>query len=80
MVTASLQIPAAILAEASLRFLGLSDPSRLSWGAMLNQAQNFLQQSWWMAYDPTRARFPARMRRGRPEGVPAREPTPTGDT
>lgn len=56
-VTASLQIPAAILAEASLRFLGLSDPSRLSWGAMLNQAQNFLQQSWWMAFFPGIAIF-----------------------
>jgi peptide/nickel transport system permease protein len=56
-VTASLQIPAAILAEASLRFLGLSDPSRLSWGAMLNQAQNFLQQSWWMAFFPGTAIF-----------------------
>ena len=56
-VTASLQIPAAILSEASLRFLGLSDPSRLSWGAMLNQAQNFLQQSWWMAFFPGIAIF-----------------------
>lgn len=56
-VTASLQVPAAILAEASLRFLGLSDPSRLSWGAMLNQAQNFLQQSWWMAFFPGTAIF-----------------------
>ena len=56
-VTASLQIPAAILSEASLRFLGLSDPSRLSWGGMLNQAQNFLQQSWWMAFFPGIAIF-----------------------
>jgi peptide/nickel transport system permease protein len=56
-VTASLQIPAAILAEASLRFLGLSDPNSLSWGGMLNQAQNFLQQSWWMAFFPGTAIF-----------------------
>ena len=56
-VTASLQIPAAILSEASLRFLCLSDPSRLSWGGMLNQAQNFLQQSWWMAFFPGIAIF-----------------------
>ena len=56
-VTASLQIPAAILSEASLRFLGLSDPSRLSWGGMLNQAQNFLQQAWWMAFFPGIAIF-----------------------
>jgi peptide/nickel transport system permease protein len=56
-VTASLQIPAAILAEANLRFLGLSDPNRPSWGAMLNQAQGFLQQAWWMAVFPGLAIF-----------------------
>ena len=51
-VAGSLQIPAAILAEASLRFLGLVDPQSLSWGGMLNQAQNFLQQAWWMPFFP----------------------------
>lgn len=56
-VAASLQIPSAILSEASLRFLGLSDPNRLSWGGMLNQAQNFLQQAWWMAFFPGTAIF-----------------------
>lgn len=56
-VAASLQIPSAILSEASLRFLGLSDPGRLSWGSMLNQAQNFLQQAWWMAFFPGTAIF-----------------------
>jgi peptide/nickel transport system permease protein len=56
-VAGSLQIPAAILAEASLRFLGLSDPNQLSWGSMLNQAQNFLQQAWWMPVFPGMAIF-----------------------
>lgn len=56
-VAASLQIPAAILSEASLRFLGLGDPARPSWGAMLNQAQNFLQQAWWMPLFPGAAIF-----------------------
>ena len=56
-VAASLQIPSAILSEASLRFLGLSDPNRLSWGGMLNQAQNFLQQAWWMPFFPGVAIF-----------------------
>lgn len=56
-VAASLQIPAAILSEASLRFLGLSDPNQPSWGAMLNQAQNFLQQAWWMPFFPGIAIF-----------------------
>jgi peptide/nickel transport system permease protein len=54
-VAGSLQIPAAILAEASLRFLGLSDPHVLSWGGMLNQAQNFLQR--WMPLFPGAAIF-----------------------
>ena len=56
-VAGSLQIPAAILAEASLRFLGLADPNRVSWGGMLNQAQNFLQQAWWMPVFPGMAIF-----------------------
>jgi peptide/nickel transport system permease protein len=56
-VAGSLQIPAAILAEASLRFLGLADPNQLSWGGMLNQAQNFLQQAWWMPVFPGAAIF-----------------------
>jgi peptide/nickel transport system permease protein len=56
-VAGSLQIPAAILAEASLRFLGLADPNRVSWGGMLNQAQNFLQQAWWMPVFPGIAIF-----------------------
>jgi peptide/nickel transport system permease protein len=56
-VAASLQIPSSILSEASLRFLGLSDPNSPSWGAMLNQAQNFLQQAWWMPLFPGLAIF-----------------------
>ncbi len=56
-VAGSLQIPSAILAEASLRFLGLSDPHVLSWGGMLNQAQNFLQHAWWMPLFPGAAIF-----------------------
>jgi peptide/nickel transport system permease protein len=56
-VAGSLQIPAAILSEASLRFLGLADPNRVSWGGMLNQAQNFLQQAWWMPVFPGVAIF-----------------------
>ncbi len=56
-VAASLQIPAAILAEAGLRFLGLSDPNSVSWGGMLNQAQNFLGTAWWLPFFPGTAIF-----------------------
>jgi len=40
-----------------VRFLGLADPSRVSWGGMLNQAQNFLQQAWWLPVFPGSAIF-----------------------
>lgn len=56
-VAASLQVPAAILSEAGLRFLGLVDPHSVSWGGMLNQAQGFLQQAWWMPLFPGAAIF-----------------------
>lgn len=51
-VTAALQIGAAILVEASLSFLGLGDPSVISWGYMLNNAQPFLRVAWWLSVFP----------------------------
>ena len=49
-VQASLAIPAAILAEAGLSFLGLGvQPPTPSWGAMLNTAKGYLQQDAWLA-------------------------------
>jgi len=51
-VNASLQIAAAILTEASLSFLGLGDPDKVSWGQLLYLAQPFLNQGWWMAVFP----------------------------
>lgn len=41
-----------ILLEASLSFLGLGDPEVTSWGALLNNAQSFLETAWWMAVFP----------------------------
>jgi peptide/nickel transport system permease protein len=43
---------AVILLEASLSFLGLGDPSRMSWGYLANNAQKFLRVAWWMAVFP----------------------------
>ncbi len=37
-----------LLLEASLGFLGLSDPNAVSWGYLANQAQRFLRIAWWM--------------------------------
>lgn len=53
MVQATLAIAAAIIAEASLSFLGLGQqPPAPSWGSMLNTAQRFIEQAPWMAIFP----------------------------
>src|SRR5258708_6362066 len=49
---ASLQIGSAILVEAGLSFLGLGDPNVMSWGAMLNDAQQFIFNAWWRSVFP----------------------------
>jgi peptide/nickel transport system permease protein len=58
MVQATLAIAAAIIAEASLSFLGLGQqPPSPSWGSMLNSAQRFLINAPWMAVWPGLAIF-----------------------
>ncbi|MBV1694234.1 MAG: ABC transporter permease [Hyphomicrobiales bacterium] len=58
LVQATLSIAAAIIAEASLSFLGLGQqPPAPSWGSMLNTAQRFLTQAPWMAIFPGVAIF-----------------------
>jgi peptide/nickel transport system permease protein len=53
LVQATLTIAAAIIAEASLSFLGLGQqPPEPSWGAMLNTAKNFMDEAPWMAIWP----------------------------
>jgi peptide/nickel transport system permease protein len=53
LVQATLAIAAAIIAEASLSFLGLGQqPPAPSWGSMLNTAQRFMGQAPWMAIFP----------------------------
>ncbi|WP_206673535.1 ABC transporter permease [Pseudactinotalea terrae] len=51
-VVASLDVASAILTEASLSFFGLGDPNVVSWGGMLQQAQQYLRSAWWMAVFP----------------------------
>jgi peptide/nickel transport system permease protein len=51
-VAASFVVGRAILTEAGLSFLGLGDPTRISWGQMLNNAQQFLTRAWWLALFP----------------------------
>jgi peptide/nickel transport system permease protein len=58
LIQAVLTIASAILAEASLSFLGLGlQPPTPSWGSMLNSAQRFLANSPWMAFWPGLAIF-----------------------
>jgi len=58
LVQATLSIAAAIIAEASLSFLGLGQqPPAPSWGSMLNSAQRFLVNAPWMAVWPGLAIF-----------------------
>ena len=58
MVQATLAVAAAIIAEASLSFLGLGQqPPAPSWGSMLNSAQRFLTQAPWLAIFPGAAIF-----------------------
>ena len=51
-VNMSLTQALAILIESALSFLGFGDPSMVSWGLMLNNAQQFFRQSWTMVFFP----------------------------
>ncbi|MEI6733841.1 MAG: ABC transporter permease [Comamonadaceae bacterium] len=52
-VQATLAIASAIIAEASLSFLGLGQqPPAPSWGSMLNTAKNYVDNAPWMAIWP----------------------------
>jgi peptide/nickel transport system permease protein len=53
-VQASLSIAFAILAEASLSFLGLgAQPPTPTWGADFNHARDYLDNGyWWMSFGP----------------------------
>ena len=52
-VQATLAVASAVIAEASLSFLGLGQqPPAPSWGSMLNTAKNFIDSAPWMAIWP----------------------------
>ena len=48
----SYQAGGAILAEAGLSFLGLGDPSIMSWGMLLGSARHVMREAWWMSVFP----------------------------
>ena len=57
LVAASFGVASAILAEATLSFLGLGPVDAPSWGQMLNQAVKSSTFNWWMALFPGGAIF-----------------------
>lgn len=57
-VQATITIATAIIAEASLSFLGLGlQPPTPSWGSMLNTAKDYMSQAPWMSIFPGAAIF-----------------------
>jgi peptide/nickel transport system permease protein len=57
-VQASLSVAFAILAEASLSFLGLGvQPPEPSWGSMINAGRGYLQQAPWIVFGPGASLF-----------------------
>jgi len=57
-VQASLSVAFAILAEASLSFLGLGiQPPAASWGSMINAGRGYLQHAPWIVFGPGAALF-----------------------
>jgi peptide/nickel transport system permease protein len=47
-----LQVGRAVLLEAGLSFLGLGDPGAASWGKLLQSAQEYMREAWWLALFP----------------------------
>ncbi len=51
-VLASMLVAVAILTEAALSFLGLSDPNVMSWGRMIGNGRSALRQDWYLVAFP----------------------------
>lgn len=55
LVSATLTVASAILAQATLTFLGLGNPTDVSWGTILNQAftqGDITSGAWWVLVSP----------------------------
>ena len=58
-VAATLSVGVAILFEGGLSFLGLGDPNVMTWGLMLGQNRDYMQDAWWAVTFPGAAIFGA---------------------
>jgi len=55
LVSGTLTVASAILSETTLTFLGLGNPTDVSWGSMINQALNqgaVISGAWWYVLPP----------------------------
>lgn len=52
LVLVGLLLGQVLLMEASLGFLGLGDPSTMTWGLLAGQAQLYLRVAWWLSVFP----------------------------
>lgn len=52
LVATSMTVGRAILIESGLAYLGIGDPSNPSWGALINSAQAYMRDGWWLAVAP----------------------------
>ena len=51
-VSSTLSVGIAILFEAGLSFLGLSDPNTISWGLMIGSGREYILDAWWVVALP----------------------------
>ena len=56
-VIIALSVGSAILFQAGLSFLGLSDPNRMTWGLMIGSSRDYILSSWWAVTFPGAAIF-----------------------
>lgn len=52
LVATTMTVGRAILIESGLAYIGIGDPSAPSWGSLLNDAQSYMRESWWLALLP----------------------------
>jgi peptide/nickel transport system permease protein len=53
-VIATMSIPAVIMGEATLSFLGIGfPPPTPSWGAIVNEGRGYIEDAWWISVFPS---------------------------